>query len=74
MSKTAAWAYDEAEKKIEEALNKVRDGYERDKAIKELLDDPNVANFFGEEELDSVFSFELQDDRMYSNIITKEIQ
>ena len=46
MSKTSAWAYDEAENKIDVALEKVKKGYDKDQAIKDLLADSNVAGFF----------------------------
>ncbi len=45
MSKTNAWAYDEAENKIDVAVEKVKKGYAKDKAIKELLADNNLAGF-----------------------------
>jgi len=39
-----------------------------------LLEDSNVRGFFDEQELNQILDFELQDDRMYSNIVTKKIQ
>ncbi len=39
-----------------------------------LMEIPVIDKYFTKEELRLVFQFELQDERMFTNIITKEIQ
>jgi|TARA_R110000744_G_scaffold5096_1_gene17924 hypothetical protein len=74
MSKTGAWAYDVAELAIDVAINQIKQGASREDTLTLLLEDSNVRGFFDEQELNQILDFELQDDRMYSNIITKEVQ
>ena len=74
MSKTGAWAYDVAELAIDTAINQIKQGASREDTLTLLLEDSNVRGFFDEQELNQILDFELQDDRMYSNIITKEVQ
>ena len=74
MSKTGAWAYDVAELAIDVAINQIKQGASREDTLTLLLEDSNVRGFFDEQELNQILDFELQDDRMYSNVITKEIQ
>ena len=59
MSKTNAWAMDEADKKIDQAVKKVKEGYDRQQAIKELLADSNISGFFDDADLDMIFEFEI---------------
>ena len=74
MSKTSAWAYDVAESAIDTAIGQIKKGADREATLTLLLEDSNVRGFFDEQELNQILDFELQDDRMYSNVITKEIQ
>jgi len=74
MSKTSAWAYDLAELAIDTAISQIKKGADRESTLTLLLEDSNVTGFFDEEELNQILDFELQDRRMYSNIVTKEIQ
>ena len=74
MSKTSAWAYDLAEAAIDTAIGQIKKGADRESTLTLLLEDSNVTGFFDEEELNQILDFELQDRRMYSNIVTKEIQ
>ena len=74
MSKTSAWAYDVAEAAIDTAISQIKKGADRESTLTLLLEDNNVTGFFDEEELNQILDFELQDRRMYSNIVTKEIQ
>ena len=74
MSKTSAWAYDVAESAIDVAISQIKKGADREATLTLLLEDSNVRGFFDEQELNQILDFELQDDRMYSNIVTKKIQ
>ena len=74
MSKTSSWAYDVAELAIDTAIDQIKKGADRESTLTLLLEDSNVKGFFDEQELNQILDFELQDDRMYSNVITKEIQ
>ncbi|BAQ89490.1 hypothetical protein [uncultured Mediterranean phage uvMED] len=74
MSKTSAWAYDIAEQAIDVAIDQIKKGADKETTIKLLLEDSNVTGFFDAEEINMIIDFELQDRRMYSNIVTKEIQ
>ena len=74
MSKTSAWAYDVAELAIDTAIDQIKKGADREATLTLLLEDSNVRGFFDEQELNQILDFELQDDRMYSNIVTKKIQ
>jgi len=74
MSKTSAWAYDVAEAAIDTAIGQIKKGADREATLTLLLEDSNVRGFFDEQELNQILDFELQDDRMYSNIVTKKIQ
>ena len=68
MSKTNAWAYDEAENKIDVALEKVKKGYDKDQAIKDLLDDSNIAGFFDKQDLDMIFDFEMTTETKHKTV------
>ena len=68
MSKTSAWAYDEAENKIDVAVEKVKKGHAKDKAIKELLADSNIAGFFDEQDLDMIFYFEMTTETKHKTV------
>ena len=67
-------AYDLAEKLIDESIFRVSKGSNQKEEIDELMLDDAVKINFEREELESIFQFELQDHRMYTNIITREIQ
>ena len=66
-------AYDIAEKLIDESLFKVSTGADQEKEIDTLMLDDAVKINFEREELESIFQFELQDHRMYTNIKSREI-
>jgi len=74
MSKTSAWAYDVAELAIDTAIGQIKKGADRESTLTLLLEDSNVTGFFDEQELNQIFDFELQDERMYTNVVTKEVQ
>jgi hypothetical protein len=74
MSKTSAWAYDVAESAIDTAIGQIKKGADRESTLTLLLEDSNVTGFFDEQELNQIFDFELQDERMYTNVVTKEVQ
>ena len=74
MSKTSAWAYDVAESAIDAAIGQIKKGADRESTLTLLLEDSNVTGFFDEQELNQIFDFELQDERMYTNVVTKEVQ
>ena len=74
MSKTSAWAYDIAEQAIDVAIDQIKKGADREATLTLLLEDNNVKGFFDEQELNQILDYELQDERMYSNVVTKEIQ
>lgn len=74
MSKTSAWAYDVAELAIDTAISQIKKGADRESTLTLLLEDSNVTGFFDEQELNQIFDFELQDERMYTNVVTKEVQ
>ena len=67
-------AYDLAEKLINESIFRVSTGSNQVKEIDELMKEPAVQINFEKEQLETIFQFELQDHRMYTNIITREIQ
>ena len=74
MSKTNAWAYDIAEQAIDVAIDQIKKGADREATLTLLLEDNNVRGFFDEQELNQILDYELQDERMYSNVVTKEVQ
>tara|TARA_R100001015_G_C4519979_1_gene89254 strand:+ start:83 stop:307 length:225 start_codon:yes stop_codon:yes gene_type:complete len=74
MSKTSAWAYDIAEQAIDVAIDQIKKGADREATLTLLLEDNNVRGFFDEQELNQILDYELQDERMYSNVVTKEVQ
>jgi len=74
MSKTSAWAYDIAEQAIDVAIDQIKKGADREATLTLLLEDNNVKGFFDEQELNQILDYELQDERMYSNVVTKEVQ
>ena len=67
-------AYDLAEKLIDESIFRVSTGSNQVKEIDKLMKEPAVKINFEKEQLETIFQFELQDHRMYTNIITREIQ
>ena len=66
-------AYDLAEKLIDESIFRVSKGSNQKEEIDELMLDDAVKINFEREELESIFQFELQDHRMYTNIKSREI-
>ena len=66
-------AYDLAEKLINESLFKVSTGADQEKEIDTLMLDDAVKINFEREELESIFQWELQDHRMFTNIKSREI-
>tara|TARA_R100000231_G_scaffold4631_3_gene7720 strand:+ start:4038 stop:4265 length:228 start_codon:yes stop_codon:yes gene_type:complete len=69
--------YDDAELMIAESIQRVKNTeppVDVEDEIDWLMMIPVVDKYFTKEELRLVFQFELQDERMFTNIITKEIQ
>ena len=67
-------AYDLAEQLIDESIFRVSTGSNQAEEIDKLMKESVVQINFEKQELESIFQFELQDHRMYTNIITREIQ
>ena len=67
-------AYDLAEQLIDESIFRVSTGSNQAEEIDKLMKEPAVQINFEKEQLETIFQFELQDHRMYTNIITREIQ
>ena len=61
MAKTKEWAMDEADTTIDYAIQEVRNGFDRDKAIEILMRNDNVMNFYSQDDLEMIFEFELSD-------------
>jgi hypothetical protein len=74
MSKTNEMYYDDAEKLIDQSIQKVKEGADQDTEINKLMEYDVIKTYFMEDELQSIFGFELQDHRMYTNIVTKRRQ
>jgi hypothetical protein len=69
--------YDDAEIMIAESIQRVKNTetpVDVEDEIDWLMEIPVIDKYFTKEELRLVFQFELQDERMFTNIITKEIQ
>ena len=69
--------YDDAELMIAESIQRVKNtepAVDVEDEIDWLMEIPVVDKYFTREELRLVFQFELQDERMFTNVITKEIQ
>ncbi len=69
--------YDDAELMIAESIQRVKNTeppVDVEDEIDWLMEIPVIDKYFTKEELRLVFQFELQDERMFTNIITKEIQ
>ena len=61
MAKTKQWAMDEADTTIDYAIQEVRNGFDREKAIEILMRNDNVMNFYSRDDLEMIFEFELSD-------------
>ena len=61
-------AYDLAEKLIDESIFRVSTGSNQAEEIDKLMKEPAVQINFEKEQLETIFQFELQDHRMYTNI------
>ena len=59
MGRVKDYAVDLADELIDAAVQKVKKGYDRSKAIKDLLNDPAVRTFFDEVDIDQIMDFEL---------------
>ena len=66
-------AYDLAEQLIDESIFRVSTGANQEEEINMLMKEPVVQINFEKEELESIFQFELQDHRMYTNLTNREI-
>tara|TARA_Y100000401_G_C8269477_1_gene197580 strand:+ start:460 stop:678 length:219 start_codon:yes stop_codon:yes gene_type:complete len=61
MGKTKSMTYDDAEKAIDHAIEQCKtEGFDESKAIDILLHNETVAMYFTEDELLSIFDFELR--------------
>ena len=60
MGRVKDYAVDVADELIDAAVQKVKKGYDRSKAIKDLLNDPAVRTFFDEVDIDQIMDFELE--------------
>ena len=52
MAKTKQWAMDEADTTIDYAIQEVRNGFDREKAIEILMRNDNVMNFYSRDDLE----------------------
>ena len=66
-------AYDLAEKLIDESIFRVSTGSNQAEEIDKLMKESVVQINFEKQELESIFQFELQDHRMYTNIKSRKI-
>ena len=66
-------SYDLAEQLIDESIFRVSTGANQEEEINMLMKEPVVQINFEKEELESIFQFELQDHRMYTNLTNREI-
>ena len=61
MAKTKQWAMEEADTTIDYAIQEVREGFDKDKAIEILMNNQNVTSFYNQDELEMIFEFELSE-------------
>ena len=61
MAKTKQWAMEEADRTIDYAIQEVREGFDKDKAIEILMNNQNVTSFYNQDELEMIFEFELSE-------------
>ena len=61
MAKTKQWAMEEADTTIDYAIQEVRNGFDKEKAIEILMKNENVMSFYSKDELELIFEFELSD-------------
>ena len=61
MAKTKQWAMEEADTTIDYAIQEVRNGFDKEKAIEILMKNENVMSFYSKDELELIFKFELSD-------------
>ena len=66
-------SYDLAEQLIDESIFRVSTGANQEEEINMLMKESVVQINFEKEELESIFQFELQDHRMYTNLTNREI-
>lgn len=66
--------YDAAERLLDESVERVKQGSDIDKEIDALLDHDVVLQYFDRDELKTIFDFELQDPRFFTNIKTETKQ
>ena len=66
-------AYYLAEKLIDESIFRVSTGSNQAEEIDKLMKESVVQINFEKQELESIFQFELQDHRMYTNIKSRKI-
>lgn len=66
--------YDAAERLLDESVERVKQGSDIDKEIDSLLDHDVVLQYFDRDELKTIFDFELQDPRFFTNIKTETKQ
>ena len=67
-------SYYDAEVLLDAAVERVKRGADRDKEIDKLCEHEVVTTYFTREELITVFDFELQDPRFFTNIKTETKQ
>jgi hypothetical protein len=60
MGRVKDYAVDVADELIDASVQKVKKGYDRSKAIKDLLNDPAVTIFFDKDDLENIMDFELE--------------
>lgn len=60
MGRVKDYAVDVADELIDAAVQKVKKGYDRSKAIEDLLNDPAVTIFFDKDDLENIMDFELE--------------
>ena len=61
MAKTKQWAMEEADTTIDYAIQEVRNGFDKDAAIRILMNNENVMSFYTQDDLEMIFEFELSD-------------
>ena len=61
MAKTKQWAMEEADTTIDYAIQEVRNGFDKEKAIEILIKNEIVMSFYSQDELELIFEFELSD-------------
>tara|TARA_R100001510_G_C7596950_1_gene164742 strand:- start:370 stop:579 length:210 start_codon:yes stop_codon:yes gene_type:complete len=60
MGRVKDYAIDVSDELIDTAIKKVKKGYDRSKAIKDLLNDPAVTIFYDKDDLENIMDFELE--------------